>query len=38
MHLLPEDKLQWSPIVANSRMNRERNSSGINSYEQDSGR
>lgn len=33
MQLLPEDKLIWSPIVANSRMNRERNSSGINSYE-----
>ena len=35
MKLLPEDKLIWSPIVVNSRMNRERNSSGINSYEQE---
>lgn len=35
MKLLPEDRLIWSPIVANSRMNRERNSSGINSYEQE---
>jgi ubiquinone/menaquinone biosynthesis C-methylase UbiE len=35
MQLLPEDKLVWSPIVANSGMNRERNSSGINSYEKE---
>lgn len=35
MKLLSEDKLVWSPIVVNSRMNRERNSSGINSYEQE---
>jgi len=35
MNLLPEDKLVWSPVVANSRMNRERNVSGINSYEQE---
>lgn len=35
MQLLPEDKLIWSPVVANSRMNRERNASGINSYEQE---
>ena len=35
MKLLPEDKLIWSPIVVNSRMNRERNSSGVNSYEQE---
>jgi ubiquinone/menaquinone biosynthesis C-methylase UbiE len=35
MDLLAEDKLIWSPVVANSRMNRERNSSGINSYEQE---
>lgn len=35
MELLPEDKLVWSPVVANSRMNRERNASGINSYEQE---
>ncbi|HEV7780906.1 MAG TPA: methyltransferase domain-containing protein [Chitinophagaceae bacterium] len=33
--LLPEDKLIWSPIVANSRMNRERKASGINSYEKE---
>lgn len=35
MHLLSEDKLVWSPIVANSRMNRERKASGINSYEKE---
>ncbi|GAB2842287.1 class I SAM-dependent methyltransferase [Ferruginibacter profundus] len=35
MKLLPENKLVWSPVVVNSRMNRERNSSGINSYEQE---
>jgi SAM-dependent methyltransferase len=35
MKLLSEDKLVWSPIVVNSRMNRERNSSGANSYEQE---
>lgn len=35
MKLLPENNLIWSPVVANSRMNRERNSSGINSYEQE---
>ena len=35
MQLLSEDKLVWSPIVANSGMNRERNSSGINSYEKE---
>ena len=35
MKLLPEDKLIWSPIVVNSRMNRERNASGINSYEKE---
>lgn len=37
MPLLPEDKLIWSPIVANCRMNRERNAIGINSYEQELG-
>jgi SAM-dependent methyltransferase len=37
MPLLPEDKLIWSPIVANCRMNRERNANGINSYEQELG-
>ncbi len=35
MKLLPEDKLEWSPTVANSRMNRERKASGINSYDQE---
>ncbi len=35
MQLLPEDKLIWSPIVANSRMNRERKASGMNSYEKE---
>ncbi len=35
MPLLPEDKLIWSPIVVNCRMNRQRNASGINSYEQE---
>lgn len=35
MQLLPEEKLIWSPIVANSRMNRERKASGINSYEKE---
>lgn len=37
MPLLSEDKLIWSPIVANCRMNRERNAIGINSYEQELG-
>ena len=35
MKLLPEHALIWSPIVVNSRMNRQRNSCGINSYEQE---
>lgn len=35
MQLLSEQELIWSPIVANSRMNRERNSSGVNSYEKE---
>lgn len=35
MQLIPDDKLIWSPTVANSRMNRSRNASGINSYEQE---
>lgn len=35
MNLLPEAQLIWSPTVANSRMNRERNASGVNSYEQE---
>lgn len=37
MNLLPENQLIWSATVANSRMNRERNASGINSYEQEIG-
>ncbi|MBC7863719.1 MAG: methyltransferase domain-containing protein [Bacteroidia bacterium] len=35
LHLLPENKLILSPIVANNKMNRERNASGINSYEKE---
>jgi SAM-dependent methyltransferase len=35
MKLIPENKLIWSRVVANSQMNRERNASGINSYEQE---
>jgi len=35
MNLLSDEKLIWSPIVANSRMNRERNASGVNSYERE---
>jgi ubiquinone/menaquinone biosynthesis C-methylase UbiE len=35
--LLSDEKLIWSPVVANSSMNRERNASGINSYEQEFG-
>lgn len=35
MQLLSETELVWSPVVANSAMNRERNSSGINSYEKE---
>lgn len=37
MKLLKEQELIWSPIVANNRMNRERNAIGINSYEKDIG-
>jgi SAM-dependent methyltransferase len=37
VNLLPEEELVWSPIVVNSRMNRERNASGINSYEKEFG-
>ncbi|RAV99190.1 class I SAM-dependent methyltransferase [Pseudochryseolinea flava] len=37
MNLIPEEKLVWSPVVANTRMNRERNASGVNSYEQEFG-
>jgi 2-polyprenyl-3-methyl-5-hydroxy-6-metoxy-1,4-benzoquinol methylase len=35
MKLLSENELVWSPVVANSKMNRERNASGINSYEKE---
>ncbi|MBW8684626.1 methyltransferase domain-containing protein [Chitinophaga rhizophila] len=35
MELLSEGSLIWSAVVANTRMNRERNASGINSYEQE---
>lgn len=35
MQLLDEEKLKWSSVVANCNMNRERNLSGINSYEKD---
>jgi SAM-dependent methyltransferase len=37
MNLLQPEQLQASPIVANNRMNRERNATGINSYEKDLG-
>jgi SAM-dependent methyltransferase len=33
--LLNEDALEWSPIVANNTMNRERKATGVNSYEKD---
>ncbi|WP_217604189.1 methyltransferase domain-containing protein [Chitinophaga sp. GbtcB8] len=35
MRLLTENELIWSSIVANNRMNRKRNASGINSYERE---
>ncbi|BAV08649.1 Methyltransferase domain-containing protein [Filimonas lacunae] len=35
MKLLTEEELVWSPIVANNRMNRKRNASGVNSYERE---
>lgn len=35
MKLLTENELVRSPVVANNRMNRERNASGVNSYEKD---
>jgi len=35
MQLLSEQQLVWSPTVANSRMNRGRNASGVNSYEKE---
>lgn len=35
MKLLPENELVWSWVVANSKMNRKRNASGVNSYEKE---
>jgi 2-polyprenyl-3-methyl-5-hydroxy-6-metoxy-1,4-benzoquinol methylase len=35
MKLLTDKELIWSAVVANTRMNRERNASGINSYEKE---
>lgn len=35
MKLLTEKELVWSDVVANNRMNRKRNASGVNSYEQE---
>jgi trans-aconitate methyltransferase len=35
MKLLSENELIWSWVVANSKMNRERNASGVNSYERE---
>lgn len=35
MRLLTEKELEWSSVVASNRMNRERNASGINSYEKE---
>lgn len=35
MNLLQEKELIWTSVVANSMMNRERNLTGINSYEKD---
>lgn len=35
MKLLTENELIWSDIVANNRMNRKRNASGVNSYEKE---
>ncbi len=37
MQLLSEDDLKWSAVVANNAMNRQRNASGINSYEKELG-
>jgi len=37
MKLLKEDELQWSSVVANNSMNRERVAFGVNSYEQEIG-
>jgi len=33
--LLNENELEWSTVVANNTMNRERKATGINSYEKD---
>lgn len=33
MKLLSENELVWSWVVANSKMNRKRNASGVNSYD-----
>ena len=33
--LLNKKELEWSPVVANNSMNRERKAIGINSYQQD---
>ena len=35
MKLLSENELVWSWVVANSKMNRKRNASGVNSYEKE---
>jgi SAM-dependent methyltransferase len=35
MKLLTEQELIWSDVVANNRMNRKRNASGVNSYEKE---
>lgn len=35
MRLLAENELIWSDVVANNRMNRKRNASGVNSYEKE---
>lgn len=35
MKLLSESELVWSWVVANSKMNRKRNASGVNSYEKE---
>ena len=34
-NLLNEQALEWSPVVANNTMNRERKATGVNSYEKD---
>ncbi|WP_160715259.1 class I SAM-dependent methyltransferase [Chitinophaga solisilvae] len=37
MKLLTEAELIWSPVVANTRMNRSRQATGVNSYEKEFG-